>query len=304
MGVKQLGYVVIETRDPAAWRGFLTGVAGVMAAGRSASGADLYRIDDRVFRFWVQKGEAERFVAAGLAMANEAAFEAALAAVAAAGRPLERASAEEAAARGAQAVARTTDPAANGLELYWGDATTDAPFISPAGVSGFVTGALGMGHAVLAAPNFEATHRFYRDALGMGDTDLPRFHLAGPDGPSMSFAFMHGDNGRHHSIALGEMAQPPSGCIHIMLEAKTLEDVGRAYDRVRLAKVPVSASLGRHVNDEMTSFYMQTPGGFDLEFGCGGLVIDPKTWKTTAHDKISDWGHVWAWQTAMEAEQA
>ena len=53
----------------------------------------------------------------------------------------------------------------------------------------------------------------------------------------------------------------------------------------------------------MTSFYMQTPGGFDLEFGCDGLVIDPATWETTAHTEISVWGHRWAWQEAMEAAQ-
>ena len=32
----------------------------------------------------------------------------------------------------------------------------------------------------------------------------------------------------------------------------------------------MSATLGRHVNDLMLSFYMKTPGGFDIEFGCEG----------------------------------
>jgi len=84
-----------------------------------------------------------------------------------------------------------------------------------------------------------------------------------------------------------------------MLEMTTLIDVGRCHDRMRKAKIPESATLGRHVNDEMTSFYMQTPSGFDLEIGCDGLVIDPATWVPTAHEQISVWGHVWAWQKAM-----
>jgi 3,4-dihydroxy-9,10-secoandrosta-1,3,5(10)-triene-9,17-dione 4,5-dioxygenase len=50
----------------------------------------------------------------------------------------------------------------------------------------------------------------------------------------------------------------------------------------------------------MTSFYVQTPAGFDLEIGCDGLVIDPATWETTRHEAISVWGHVWAWQEAMK----
>ena len=36
----------------------------------------------------------------------------------------------------------------------------------------------------------------------------------------------------------------------------------------------MSATLGRHVNDKMLSFYMKTPGGFDVEFGCEGLQVD------------------------------
>ena len=38
-------------------------------------------------------------------------------------------------------------------------------------------------------------------------------------------------------------------------------------------KVKMSATLGRHVNDKMLSFYMKTPGGFDIEFGCEGLEV-------------------------------
>ena len=157
-----------------------------------------------------------------------------------------------------------------------------------------------MGHSVLAAPNFDECHAFYR-AIGFHDTDIPRFRFSDAAGdPGMGFAFMHADNGRHHSIALGEMPVPPSRCIHLMLEMKTQGDVGKCYDRMRLAKVPESASIGRHVNDQTFGFYMQTPGGFDLEIGCDPLVIDPATWVPTAHLQPSEWGHVWAWQKAMD----
>ncbi len=77
----------------------------------------------------------------------------------------------------------------------------------------------------------------------------------------------------------------------------TLEEVEKAHARMVAGGYKESATLGEHVNDEMTSFYVQTPGGFDLEIGCNGLVIDPATWEVTAHDKVSKWGHVWAWQT-------
>lgn len=306
MAVKALGYVVIETAKLEAWDHFLTQVAGVMRVRDASDGAALYRIDQRPFRFRIQKGASERFLAAGYEVSDKAAFDALETAVRNAGRPVEICSPDEASSRCVTGLFRTSDPAGNGLEFFHGDARVATPFVSPVGVPCFVTGEMGMGHAVFSAPNFEETHAFYRDVIGFGDTDTPRFYFGGggSEDPGMGFAFMHAENGRHHSIALGEGPVPPSGCIHVMLEMPNLIEVGKAHDRMRLHGYPESATLGRHVNDEVTGFYVQTPGGFDLEIGCGGLVIDPRTWQTTQHKQISVWGHVWAWQEAMKAQAA
>ena len=59
-----------------------------------------------------------------------------------------------------------------------------------------------------------------------------------------------------------------------MLEVDELDHVGRALERVRKHKAPLSATLGRHMNDEMISFYVKSPGGFDVEFGTEGLQVD------------------------------
>ncbi len=56
-----------------------------------------------------------------------------------------------------------------------------------------------------------------------------------------------------------------------MLEVDQLDDVGRALERVRKHQAPLSATLGRHMNDQMVSFYVRSPGGFDVEFGTEGL---------------------------------
>lgn len=299
MAVKALGYVVIETANRGEWERFLTKVAGAMKAESPRADVDLYGVDGRPFRFWIQQGEREHLSAAAYEVGSAEAWLELASSISAAGQAVDMGSAQEAAERGVAAFFRTRDPAGNGLEFYHGDASHAAAFVSPAGVSGFVTGEMGMGHAVFAAPNFAETHAFYRDVIGLGDTDLPSFFLMGPDGPEMHFAFMHGSSGRHHSLALGEMPVPPSGCVHLMLEMQSLGDVGKAYDRMRAEGFTQSASLGKHVNDEMIGFYVQTPGGFDLEIGCDGLVIDPRTWTTTRHDRISEWGHSWAWQEAM-----
>ena len=300
MAIKELGYVVIETAQPDQWHEFLTGVAGVMVADNSTDDAAHYRIDDRPFRFRVETADSDRLAAAAYEIDTREALDALAVRIEQAGQKVAWGDETSAKARSVDAFFRTSDPAGNGLEFYTGDTRDSVVFSSPQGVSGFVTGDYGMGHAVFSAPDFAASHTFYRDIVGFHDTDLPVFHLMGPDGPPMHFAFMHADNGRHHSVALGEGPVPPSGCIHLMLEMREMMDVGKCYDRMRLAGVPESASLGRHTNDEMTSFYMQTPSGFDLEIGCDGLVIDPASWEATSHKTISEWGHVWAWQKALE----
>ncbi|MEN9717731.1 MAG: hypothetical protein RIQ99_609 [Pseudomonadota bacterium] len=302
MSVKSLGYVVVETAQPAEWDRFLTQVAGAMRAPDAADGAALYRIDSRPFRFRIQAGTAERLIAPAFEVPGKAEFDALAARLTAAGQPVILADAATANGRGVAELLHTSDPAGNGLEFYHGDSHTAEPFVSPQGVPQFITGELGMGHAVLSAPNFAETVAFYCDVVGFGQTDMPRFYFMGgpPEDPGMGFAFLHASNGRHHSLALGEGPIPPSGCVHLMLELPDLIEVGKAHDRMRAEGFAESATLGRHVNDEMTSFYVQTPAGFDLEIGYDGLVIDPANWETTHHTQISVWGHVWAWQEALK----
>lgn len=301
MSVSSLGYVVIQTGDLARWREFGTTILGAMAATSTDPDVLLLRIDDRPFRLWIEKGDREGVVAAGWELPSKAAFDEAVARLENAGRPVERADVMVARARRVYELVRSSDPCGNAFELFYGRFYDYVPFVSPAAVSRFVTGDngdMGLGHIVLTAPAFEETHAFYKAVLGFADTDLGRFYLAGggPDDAGVGFAFMHARNGRHHSLALGQMPENPNGAVHMMLEVGTLEDVGRAYDRVLKSKgaIPLSATLGRHVNDKMTSFYVQTPSGFDIEYGWNGLIIDPDTWVPTTSLGVSDWGHRWA----------
>jgi 3,4-dihydroxy-9,10-secoandrosta-1,3,5(10)-triene-9,17-dione 4,5-dioxygenase len=83
----------------------------------------------------------------------------------------------------------------------------------------------------------------------------------------------------------------PSRCVHIMFEVEKLDDVGRALERVNKHKAPLSATLGRHMNDEMVSFYVRSPGGFDIEFGCEGLTVSDERWVARESTAVSYWGH-------------
>ena len=303
MGVKALGYVIIETAQPEKWDEFLTQLAGAVRTLDAVDGAAQYRIDQRPFRFRIEKSDREWFKAAGYEVADMAGLEALSQKIKDAGRLVSTFSSDECASRGIDAGFRTDDPAGNGLEFFCGDSVTTAPFVSPIGISEFVTGEMGMGHAVFSAPNFQEVITFHRDVVGFHETDMPIFHLMGPDAPPMHFAFLHADNGRHHSIAFGEGPVPPSGIVHIMLEYPNLVEVGKAYDRMKKLGYAESASIGQHYNDETVGFYVQAPSGFDIELGCDSLVIEPASWQVTRHEGISIWGHEWAWQKAMKESE-
>jgi len=79
-----------------------------------------------------------------------------------------------------------------------------------------------------------------------------------------------------------------------MVEVATLDDVGRALDRCTRRGGALSATLGRHANDQMVSFYVRTPGGFDIEYGTDGLLVDDATWVSRQTTAVSLWGHVFA----------
>ncbi|WP_285960888.1 VOC family protein [Pseudomonas tohonis] len=289
MDIRGLGYVTVASTDLQRWQRYATDVLGMMVE----AGAErlLLKMDERAYRILVERADRDGFGACGWEVAGKAQFEQAIAELQAADVQVQRGDAAEAAARRVQALARFADPDGNRHELFWGPLQDFAPFVSPAGVSGFVTSELGMGHAVLPAPAFDRCLDFYERVMGFGLSDLMKVRFTpDPAEPEKRIHFLHCNNARHHSLALFE-CPVPSGCVHLMVEVNTLDDVGRAQDRMLAHEVKLSATLGRHVNDEMTSFYMQTPAGFDLEYGCGGKVMDWAAHTPFESTVVSHWGH-------------
>src|SRR5258707_4044365 len=86
--------------------------------------------------------------------------------------------------------------------------------------------------------------------------------------------FLH-VNARHHSLALFEHHR--QGMHHLLVELYSLDDVGQGYDIAQAQADRVKVSLGRHSNDYMTSFYLQTPSNFLVEYGWGGPEVDVAT---------------------------
>ena len=290
MKVASLGYAVIEATDIEKWRDYATKVTGFMARD-GEDGTLLLSMDDRPFRFMIVPGTSDRMVGPGWECRNEADFEEAIRRLEKAGAPVTRLDDKAAAKRYVNAVAASTDPSGNHFEIYWGRVLGYSQFNSPTGVSGFETGEMGLGHIVLPTPDLQACYAFYTEVLGFGLTDEMWFDI--PGGNKLGLYFLHADNPRHHSLAIFQ-GQAPSGCIHMMVEVRTIDEVGYAMDRATANGYHVSSSLGRHSNDAMLSFYMQTPGGFDLEYGCEGIRPDWSNWVPTKSLIPDLWGHKWS----------
>ena len=233
-----------------------TGYPGADGRPAGADGSVRFRIDERPFRIAVVPGKKDRFVSCGWEFKDAAELAAAIATLRGAGVEVRAGTDAEAANRAVRQIAYCADPAGNQLELFHGRTYDYAPFASARGLSGFVAGDLGMGHAVLPAPQLAVTRAFY-ERLGFADTDEMWLAMSpNPADPRLGIHFMHAACRRHHSLALVGMPAP-SGAVHIMLEARTLDDVGYALDRCVAHGAHISSSLGKHSNDFMVSFYVR-----------------------------------------------
>lgn len=292
MTVCSLGYLRIEATDIGAWREYGLKVLGMIEGQGNVAGALYLRMDDFPARLVIVPGTQDRLAASGWETADAAALQDVRDRLEAAGVPYKEGTAEELADRRVDGLISFEDPSGNTLEAFHGVALQHRRVVSPYGHT-FVTGEQGLGHVVLSTKDDEAALRFYRDVLGFRLRDSMRLppQLVGrpADGASAWLRFF-GCNPRHHSLAFLPMPTP-SGIVHLMIEVESADDVGLCHDRALRRKVPMSATLGRHVNDLMLSFYMKTPGGFDIEFGCEGRQVEDESWIARESTAVSLWGH-------------
>ncbi len=290
-GIQSLGYLRLESADVAAWREFGVRVLG-MVEGRGPDPGALYlRMDDFPARLVIVPGERERLLASGWEVSGDGDLAGVARSLEEAGVAVKAATDAELADRRVTRMLRFDDPAGNALEVFSGAALEARVAVSPYG-NRFVTGLMGLGHVVLPVSDDESALRFYTEVLGFRLRDSMRMapELFGrPPGPPLWMRFL-GCNPRHHSLALSPFPAP-AGIVHLMTEVESLDDVGRAMERAARRGAPVSATLGRHANDLMVSFYLRTPGGFDIEYGTDGRLVDDATWVSRETTAISLWGH-------------
>ena len=295
MRVEALGYVCARTKDLGDWASYGTGLLGLQRVDKTRSTL-AFRMDDRKQRIIVNADGGEGIDTFGWEVRDGAALEALAARLEGAGVRVARGSRALADERMVKDLIVLNDPVGNRLEIFHGAETTVDAFVPGRSMSGFRTGPLGLGHAVLSVETSDVIQRllpFYRDLLGFRLTDYYSH-------PFEAF-FLH-VNPRHHSIAFIRTGK--NDVHHIMMEVFSFDDMGQGYD-IALGENRVTTTLGRHTSDFITSFYSRTPSGFMIEYGWGARSIDPDTWNAYERKEgPSMWGHDRTWLGAEDQAKA
>lgn len=262
MEIRALSYVGIEATDLEAWASFSTEFLGMPAVVEGDDRLKL-RMDERTYRIDVRRGSADGLAWLGWEVASAADLASLERRLTDLGIAVVHGTPDDARDRGVVDLIRFEDPAGNRLEAFYGQEADFRPLVLTRPMAGYLTDELGMGHAVIGVHNYREAFDFYVGTLGFRVSDTFKNFIA----------FLH-CNPRHHSLALVETDKP--GLRHIMLETRTIDDVGMAID-IAKRRGELTRSLGRHTNDKAVSFYVETPGGFEIEYGWSGLQLDDES---------------------------
>jgi 3,4-dihydroxy-9,10-secoandrosta-1,3,5(10)-triene-9,17-dione 4,5-dioxygenase len=290
--IRGLGYLRVQARDLDRWRTLLFDVLGFAPGSGPDDGTIHARMDERKARLSITPGEVDRVLSVGWEVRDQFALRGLVEDLEVAGTPCKWLSPQEAHDRGTEEAVAFEDPTGITLEAFHSPILDHSPVVTPFG-NRFLTGEQGMGHVVLPTPAVDEALTFYQEVLGF----LPRGAFAiGPptDTPAPRVRFL-GINERHHSLAIvpAPHGEAPN-MVHLMVEVDSLDDVGRALDRVHEHEFSISSTLGRHTNDKMVSFYVRAPGGWDIEYGTDGLRVDERYYTAEEITADSYWGHDWS----------
>ncbi len=289
--VQSLGYVRIGMRDPGEWSNVGERILGFHSE-LQANGVVHLSFDSAPVRLIVEPAAEDGFICAGWEVAV-ADYEATVRTLVEAGVTVAQGDECGAKARFVERFVSARDPAGNAFELYPARTGGGRSFTSPIEGVAFVADDLGLGHIVLPALEHQAASDFYQSLLGFALSDELTLPPPKEDLPEMRVHFLHATSPRHHSLGLFN-GPAPSGVVHLMVELTSLDAVGACLDRVNQAGLPITATLGRHANDGMVSFYFLAPGGIPVEVGYDGLQFDWQDFVPTKSTVGDLWGHVYS----------
>ena len=265
MSITELGYVRFGVSDLAAWRSFAEELIGLEVHPESEGDRLYLRLDDWHHRIILDKDPADDLIGIGLRVAGAQELRDLKQTLREHDVSFEEGSADLARDRAVLELITLEDPAGNPLEVFHGPRVdTHLPFHPGRRMFGrFLTAEGGLGHMIIKHDDLDETWAFY-SLLGMRGGVEYQIPLPG----DQVLEAMFRDCGeRDHSLAFG---LPAKGRInHIMFEVDNLDDVMFTYAKVK-DRYPIAIDLGKHANDQMFSFYCESPSGFNVEIGYAG----------------------------------
>jgi 2,3-dihydroxybiphenyl 1,2-dioxygenase len=283
--VTGLGYVGCTITDYQPWHQLLRTLYGLQRRDDSPAGVHQYRLDEQHHRLALKEGAEDKLAYIGWEVGTREDLRIIAARLSENDVRVESGERDLCAERAVMELIAFEGPDGVRTEVFFGPKLDSMPFSPAHGMSGYKTGDLGLGHVVLVAEDPDETVKWYREMLGFKLSDYIFW-----DG--IEATFLH-CNPRHHSVAFVNAMGPfKAGDLnHIMLEAQSLDDIGRGYDTALENNVPLAMTLGRHSNDQTTSFYAVTPSGWWIEYGYGGRLIDDAVWEPKMYSSPKLWGH-------------
>ena len=267
-GVTELGYIGISVSDGPAWRAFGGEVLGLQPVDEGEDDRFYFRLDAWHHRIAVHLGGGDDLAYAGWRVADGAALAEIGRRLDALGVPYKAGTPADHVERRVLGLIRTESPGGIPTEVFYGPQVDyHKPFHPGRPMYGRFGTDGGLGHIVIREPDVDAALSFYRNGLGLvGGSD---YVLVGPK-HRLSIQFLHAANSRQHSVAFGVPFPGDKRLHHFMVECLSVDDVGQGLDLVRECQIPVRMELGKHANDQMLSFYMDSPSAFQVEYGWGG----------------------------------
>lgn len=291
--INALSYIVVETPHLQAWIDQARDHIGLHVEVMEPGALVRLRVDEKFQRLLLTAVEGEPTMGMGFEVANAAALEQIAAAIEAAGYRTTPGTAEELRQRGVAGMIHFRDPDGVRLEVAHGLRDADTPFQPGRPIGGFRTGDMGLGHVALITEHFDALSHLYRNVFGMRVSDFTH--------APFRVEFLH-CNPRHHTMGLAHTGGPAK-IYHLMLEYRDFDDLGRAYDKALENPESIGVTLGRHINDHATSFYLKNPDGWMFEMGWATRTVGPD-WQVEELQGMSLWGHDRTWLPDHKREEA
>ena len=272
-GVTELGYLRLGVGSLSRWKEYATEVLGLELLDEGEPRRCYLRMDSWHHRFILEEDGSDDLNALGLRVAGQEEFAEMHRRLEAAGVRHEIGSRALAVDRHVLELMTLEDPSGNPIEIFHGPHVQHGKPFHPGRrmYGGFATGTAGMGHCLIRNNGFDATYKFYR-LLGMRGGI--QYRTARPDGSTGEFLFFS-CNDRQHTLGFGVGVEKRIN--HVMIEAKSFDDLAFTYNLVKTRQIPIGIDLGRHANDHLYSFYFANPSGWMCEYAWGSRPALPQS---------------------------